>query len=206
MSITRNDLNLGNLSLLIAIFTIMSMVGSFFSHGKKRQTSPIRKPSALVRWVRNLGSRIQPFGFFFRKVTIERSMNRWKISPTTSHSKICTTLPFGTKFNKKSSNKSSYLEQPTPSWPLGNVREVSSPIYQLVKVEGPSFPTGRASQTPHGTHSALTADRFVRCFFFCYGLVTLRSQFPPVCFLGFFMGIADVLLFIKTQVIYIYIL
>ena len=33
------------------------------------------------------------------------------------------------------------------SWPLvGNFREVSSPIYQAVKVEGPSFPTGRASQ------------------------------------------------------------
>ena len=26
------------------------------------------------------------------------------------------------------------------------MREVSSPIYQPVKVEGPSFPTGRASQ------------------------------------------------------------
>ncbi len=40
--------------------------------------------------------------------------------------------------------------RPFTSWPLGtvgNFREVSSPIYQAVKVEGPSFPTAlRASQ------------------------------------------------------------
>ena len=44
------------------------------------------------------------------------------------------------QFPKKKVNKKT-------SWPLvGNFREVSSPIYQPVKVEGPSFPTSRASQ------------------------------------------------------------
>ena len=80
-------------------------------------------------------------------------------------------------------------EKPKPIDPLGIGREVSSPIYQPVKVEGPSFPTFRASQ--------LKALRIEMSQDFSHSLLTVYRQrilFLPFISQCYWIGISQIIL------------